>query len=77
MSASKEQIFRSALELSAAERIDLIGALIDSLDSESEDGVEAAWALEIERRSAELESGAVASISWEEVKERLARARSG
>ncbi len=73
MAASKDDIFRSALGLPEAERADLIGALIDSLDAEVEAGVEEAWRVEIERRSAELESGAAQSIPWDLVRQRLAR----
>ncbi|MGH7486132.1 MAG: addiction module protein [bacterium] len=51
--------------------------LIDSLDSEVEEGVEEAWRQEIERRARELESGAVKSIPWDAVRERLARAPRG
>jgi putative addiction module component (TIGR02574 family) len=77
MVASKDDIFRTALTLPEAERADLIGALIDSLDAESEAGVEEAWRMEIERRARELDSGAVQSIPWDTVKERLARAPRG
>jgi putative addiction module component (TIGR02574 family) len=77
MVASKDDIFRTALTLPEAERADLIGALIDSLDAESEAGVEEAWRMEIERRARELDSGAVQSIPWDIVKERLARAPRG
>jgi putative addiction module component (TIGR02574 family) len=74
MAASKDDIFRTALGLPEAERADLIGALIDSLDAEVETGVEEAWRAEIDRRSQELESGAVKSIPWDIVRQRLARA---
>jgi putative addiction module component (TIGR02574 family) len=73
MAASKDDIFRTALGLPEAERADLIGALIDSLDAEVETGVEEAWRAEIDRRSQELESGAVKSIPWDIVRQRLAR----
>jgi putative addiction module component (TIGR02574 family) len=73
MAASKDEILRTALGLSEADRADLIGALIDSLDSEVEAGVEEAWRTEIERRSRELETGAVQSIPWDIVRQRLAR----
>jgi putative addiction module component (TIGR02574 family) len=74
MATSKDDVFRAALTLPENERADLIEALLESLDSEVEAGVEAAWRLEIERRARELDSGAVQSIPWDVVKERLARA---
>lgn len=77
MVTSRDDIFRGALSLSESDRADLIAALIESLDSEVEAGVEEAWRIEIERRAKELESGAVQSIPWEVVRERLGRAASG
>lgn len=77
MATSRDDIFRDALSLAERDRADLIAALIDSLDSEVEQGVEEAWRVEIERRAKELESGAVQSIPWEVVRERLARAARG
>ena len=77
MAASKEDIFRTALTLPESERADLVGALIDSLDAGVDAGAEEAWQIEIARRARELESGAVESIPWELVRERLARAPRG
>ena len=77
MAASRDDIFRKALALEESDRAELISALIESLDSETEKGVEEAWQLEIERRARELESGAVQSLPWDAVRERLARAQRG
>jgi putative addiction module component (TIGR02574 family) len=77
MVTNRDDIFRGALLLDEQDRADLIGALIESLDSEVEEGVEEAWRMEIERRAKNLESGAVQSIPWEVVRERLGRAASG
>jgi putative addiction module component (TIGR02574 family) len=47
--------------------------LLDSLGTEvDEDVEEAAWATEVNRRLAELDSGAVKTIPWAEVRRRLA-----
>ena len=77
MVANRDDIFRGALLLDQQGRAELIGALIESPDSEVEEGVEEAWRIEIERRARNLESGAVQSIPWEVVRERLGRAASG
>jgi putative addiction module component (TIGR02574 family) len=77
MAASRDDIFKKALALEESDRAELVTVLIDSLDSENEEGVEEAWRLEIERRARELESGAVQSIPWDVVRERLARAPRG
>lgn len=77
MATSRADIFRGALSLNERDRADLIAALIESLDSEIEEGAEEAWRIEIERRAKDLESGAVQSIPWEVVRERLGRAARG
>jgi putative addiction module component (TIGR02574 family) len=77
MAASRDDIFQKALSLQESDRAELIGILIRSLDSDVEEGVEEAWRIEIERRSNEIESGAVQSIPWEVVRERLDRASRG
>ncbi len=59
--------------LDPEERATLMRLLIESLDAESEEGVEDAWRVEIERRMAELDSGAVETVSWEELRARLYR----
>jgi len=61
------------MRLDPAERAALMRLLIDSLDSDSETGVEEAWHTEIEHRIAELDSGAVESLGWEELRARLYR----
>lgn len=77
MATSRDDVFRGALSLNERDRAELIAALIESLDSEVEDGVEETWRIEVERRAKELESGAVQSIPWEVVRERLGRAARG
>ena len=69
MVTSATDILKQALELKEEERAELAGLLIESLDEPAEEGVEAAWALEIERRMAD--SGSANTTSWNEVRERL------
>lgn len=69
MSSTFEALEAEALQLSAAERARLIERLIASLDVDPE--VEAAWAAEVERRNAEIESGAVSLISGPEALAKL------
>ena len=71
MSRALTDLWKDASELSEKDRADLAGLLIESFEGEPDEGVEAAWAAEIERRVAELEAGAVKSIPWEEVRQRL------
>jgi putative addiction module component (TIGR02574 family) len=60
-----------ALRLEEDERADLAGRLLESLDTEVEEGVEEAWRKEVERRMTELDEGVVEPVSWEEVQARV------
>jgi putative addiction module component (TIGR02574 family) len=71
MATSARKLFEEAMRLEPQERAALTGLLIESLEPESEEGVEEAWLAEIERRMAELDSGSVQTISWEELRARL------
>lgn len=71
MSRTFTDLWKEASELSEKDRADLAGLLIESLEGEPDPDVEAAWAVEIERRVAELEAGTVKSIPWEQVRQRL------
>ena len=71
MVATPKQLYDSAMNLSEDERAELVGLLLESLDIGNEDGVEAAWLEEIERRVAELDSGTVKTVPWTEVRSRV------
>ena len=55
-----ETLEAAALHLSPGERARLVERLIATLDADPE--VEEAWAAEVERRQAEIESGAVSLL---------------
>ena len=61
------QIESEALQLPPRERARLAQRLLASLDPASDRDAEQAWLQEAERRLDELESGAVAGISAEQV----------
>lgn len=71
MSAKTAELLRQALALSVEERADLAGQLIESLDSTESGSAKAAWEAEIERRMADLDSGAVKPVSLDEAFRRL------
>jgi len=71
MSTHVTELFAKASALSDKDRATLAGLLIESLESEVDPDVEEAWRIEIERRVAELESGAVETVPWEVVKAKL------
>jgi putative addiction module component (TIGR02574 family) len=71
MTTHVTELFEMASALSEQERATLAGLLIESLESEVDPDVEEAWRVEIERRLAELDSGAVETVPWEVVKAKL------
>jgi putative addiction module component (TIGR02574 family) len=73
MARSARDLFDEAMRLEPQERATLMRLLIEALDADTEEGAEDAWRVEIERRMAELDSGSVETIPWEEVRARLYR----
>ena len=67
------KIVEQALKMPARERAEIAQRLLESLDRQMDIDVESAWQSEVERRISELDSGQVACIPWEEVRERLMR----
>ncbi|MFO1504055.1 MAG: addiction module protein [Steroidobacteraceae bacterium] len=53
--------------LSDAEKEEILATLLEELDGPPDPGVEAAWLEEAQRRSQEIDSGAVKCIPAEEV----------
>lgn len=72
MKREPAEILKDALALPTEARAALAGSLLDSLDTEVDEDAEAAWAAEVHRRVSELDSGAVQTIPWAEVRRRLA-----
>ena len=72
MKRDAAEILKEALALPIEARAALAGSLLDSLDTDVDDDAEAAWAAEVNRRVAELDSGAVKTIPCAEVRRRLA-----
>ena len=77
MTRTAEILLRDALTLDEGDRAAIAGLLIDSLEAEPEDGVEEAWAIEIDKRAAQVDSGQAATIPWDKVRARLFRKASG
>jgi Putative addiction module component len=55
-------ILKEALALPSSECAALAGSLLDSLDTDVDEDAEAAWAIEENRRVAELDSGAAKTV---------------
>jgi putative addiction module component (TIGR02574 family) len=69
MSSTVDALEPEALQVSVAKRARLVERLIASLDADPE--IEEAWAAEVERRNAGIESGAVSLIPGPEALARL------
>ncbi len=68
-----ERLLGEALSLPEPDRAELAARLITSLSGPPDSGVDAAWAAEIERRCAALDSGEAVSSDWNEVRDRIER----
>ena len=73
MRATIGALLRQALELGPKAREELATLILESLPGESSAEVEVAWEATIRRRVQELESGAVQTIPWEELRDQLVR----
>jgi putative addiction module component (TIGR02574 family) len=72
MSSAAKAILEATLKLDPQERARIAHELIVSLDEgPTEDGVEAAWEQELERRAGEIDSGAVKLEPWSNLRQEL------
>jgi putative addiction module component (TIGR02574 family) len=76
MSVTAEQLLDAVLALPDEDRLEVAEALIASLQPSDRPPLDDSWREVIHRRSAELRSGKVVGIPWEEVR-RQAREKSG
>ncbi len=72
MSQKAAELLQKALALPVAERAELAGSLIESLDEVGDESVKTAWEEEIARRMEDIDSGKVKPVSLEEARRRLA-----
>ena len=66
-----KDLLSNALDLDITDRAELAAQLIASLDGEHDEDVEAAWAVEIERRMTEIDGGTVRTVPWADAKARI------
>jgi putative addiction module component (TIGR02574 family) len=74
MNQEASDLLKKALDLPVAERAELAGSLIESLDEAEDHAVQSAWEAEIIRRIEDLNSGKVNPVSVEEARRRLSSA---
>ena len=72
MKREAAEILKDALALPTEARAALAEAPLESLNTDVDEDAEVAWATEVNRRVAELDSGAVKTIPWAEVRRRHA-----
>ena len=66
-----ESVFSAASQLSVDERLRLIDDLAASVPDDRPPTLSSEWLAEIERRSAEFDTGTVAPLPWESVRKEL------
>ena len=71
MAPSSEQLLQAALQLPCDDRHELIAALIASTEPDDSVPFDDIWRSVIQRRFAEIDSGAVATVPWEDVRARV------
>ena len=71
MVATPKELYEKAMSLDPEDRAELVGMLLESLEIVEDDGVESAWLAEIEKRLEAIDSGAVETVPWTEVRSRV------
>jgi putative addiction module component (TIGR02574 family) len=77
MNPTAEQLLTAALALPDDDRLQLAEALIVSLQPDDRPPFDEAWREVIRRRSAELQSGKILPVPWEDVKRQAREAAGG
>jgi putative addiction module component (TIGR02574 family) len=73
MTPAVQELYEAASQLPDEDRAELAGKLLESIEDPPDEGVEEAWAAEIERRMTEYRAGRVKTIPWAEVRAYLHR----
>lgn len=68
MKPNAKKVLAAALALSERDKAKVAESLIAALDDRPEKDIDAAWAAEVERRSRQIDSGAVKPIPWSRLK---------
>ena len=71
MTRTVAQLFEEASQLAEKDRVALAELLLETLSVTSTCEVEALWAAETEQRCREIDSGAVKTVPWEEVRAKM------
>ena len=71
MNTAIQELLDTALRLPENDRADLAASLIESLDQPFDPDAQTAWAEEVRRRLADLDSGVVKAIPWDEARQAI------
>jgi putative addiction module component (TIGR02574 family) len=66
-------LLEQVLSLPEHDRAEIATRLLESLDPESQQDVDEAWAAEIERRCAAVDAGTLGTSDWKDVRARIER----
>ena len=66
-------LLEEVLSLPERDRAEIATRLLESLDSETQQEVDEAWAAEIERRCAAVDAGTLGTSDWKDVRARIER----
>ncbi|WP_417746190.1 addiction module protein [Rosistilla oblonga] len=77
MNTQSQQLLESALSLPESDRAEIAASLIHSLDAESDEAADTAWAAEIHRRVESIDNGQVNLIPWDDVMREMRDRRHG
>jgi putative addiction module component (TIGR02574 family) len=70
MTPQVSRLLEQALSLSVEEQEALADSLISNLDGKVDEGLQAAWEAEIQRRIADLDAGKSKTTPWAELRKR-------
>ena len=68
-----EQLLAEVLNLPEPERADVAARILESLEGSHDADVDEAWARELERRAAAVDSGEVVTSDWNVLRRRIER----
>lgn len=71
MNQKAEAVLKQALALSAEDRADIAGTLLQSIEPPPDAEVDRAWREEVAARVAARDAGEVETVPWEEVRDQL------
>jgi putative addiction module component (TIGR02574 family) len=74
MSGAAKELLKKALSLPVAERAELAGSLIESLEKAEDGSIRAAWEAEISRRMSEFDNEKIEPVPLEEARRKLSSA---